>query len=56
MSVDPLAVTDPSAWCGNRTWATPVPARAYTKPKNTRHMAAITTERRKLVSISELRR
>ena len=28
MSVDPLAVIDPSAWCVNRTWATPVPAKA----------------------------
>src|ERR1700722_11057562 len=34
--VEPLAVMDPSAWCLNRSCATPVPTKAYTKPKNTR--------------------
>ncbi len=45
MSVEPLAVIDPSAWCWKNSWETPVPAKAKTKVK-TKATTARTTERR----------
>jgi len=46
MSVDPLAVIDPSAWCLKKSWDTPVPANAKTKV-NTMATSAMRMDRRR---------
>jgi hypothetical protein len=49
MSLEPFAVMEPSAWPRKKAWATPVPAKAYRKPKKTVKIRTEMIERRSMV-------
>src|SRR5579862_4733025 len=54
MRVEPFAVSEPSAWCRKKSWATPVPRSPYPSPKTSTQTTARMADWRMCVSNADL--